>query len=43
MIEVYKMSLTDLESIKEILVSDFDDFGIILFLKMNYLMQILIT
>lgn len=26
MIEVYKMSLTDLESIKEILVSDFDDF-----------------
>ena len=26
MIEVYKMSLTDLENIKEILVSDFDDF-----------------
>ena len=26
MIEVYKMSLNDLESIKEILVSDFDDF-----------------
>lgn len=26
MIEIYKMSLTDLESIKEILVSDFDDF-----------------
>ena len=26
MIEVYKMSLTDLESIKEILVSAFDDF-----------------
>ena len=26
MIEVYKMSLNDLESIKEILISDFDDF-----------------
>ena len=26
MIEVYKISLNDLESIKEILVSDFDDF-----------------
>ena len=26
MIEVYKMSLTDLENIKEILISDFDDF-----------------
>ena len=26
MIEVYKMSLNDLENIKEILVSDFDDF-----------------
>ena len=26
MIEVYKMSLNDLENIKEILISDFDDF-----------------
>ena len=26
MIEIYKMSLNDLENIKEILVSDFDDF-----------------